>query len=251
MHAIFVCVVACLVFCQVGLNASKHHVKSKQKHHAITKAKPVANISRVVKINEMADVLIREAPMLMDKLHLDPFEAPDQKQFIFPVNLDLTDIKIYNLTSIQRTSDDVVILDNQDLGQMSISLHLIFTKVELHSGYKASIKPLLLPAVSTKGSLVAKVPEINVDIDVIVDFENINVTLKTLRLTMKKRLDVKLSDSLEGQLANLALPTITTILQGVILQVIQNPLKSEINSILHSITGMLHKYLDGMNEKES
>lgn len=48
-----------------------------------------------------------------------------------PVNLDLTDIKIYNLTSIQRTSDDVVILDNQDLGQMSISLHLIFTKVEV------------------------------------------------------------------------------------------------------------------------
>lgn len=48
-----------------------------------------------------------------------------------PVNLDLIDIKIYNLTSIQRTSDDVVILDNQDLGQMSISLHLIFTKVEV------------------------------------------------------------------------------------------------------------------------
>lgn len=58
---------------------------------------------------------------------------------------------------------------------------------------------------------------------------------------------VRLSGNLESYVINAAMPAILMILQRVILQIIEAPLRKEINKILAEITGMVKLFFGNVD----
>lgn len=198
-------------------------------------------------VNQLAASIIDKLPVLMQNKNLNPFLAPNISQYIMPVNLKLTHIKVYNLTSI-RMASNLEMLDDQTNRKLIASLKLTFDDIVLISNYRAYIKLPVLPAVGSKGILRATVPGVTVDVKATIDFKNVNVELNTLKLTSDRSLmKVRLSGNLESYVINAAMPAILMILQRVILQIIEAPLRKEINKILAEITGMVKLFFGNVD----